>query len=252
VVDEGNSQACKHSYLQVPQGALKFEGLNKKKYAVCVSQDDVKSLGDVDIYSKAGTECELESHEGYCKECDEPNGTGGSYGTGGSPNGSGGGYGNGECPNYPGTCDSPGNSAADIDFYPLRTYDRSCSTETCTIVKSSKELSYIAVDAEKCGKYPPHVTLHEVYYGRLGKKVDIYPKWTSGNDSSCSNCTISVPEGMLKFEGLDKSQYAVCVTHRNFESPGDIKMIAKSGTTCTANATCSECEACDPHECPEM
>jgi hypothetical protein len=107
-----------------------------------------------------------------------------------------------------------------------------CEQTRCFEVTSSKELSFIAVDAACPTASGITLELYRYVNGSL-EKVNIDPA-PHGEGDPCSGTGVTVPASALKFEGLTDPKYLVCVAFDGVPAGGSVDIYAKAGTSCAA------------------
>jgi hypothetical protein len=122
-------------------------------------------------------------------------------------------------------------NASDATFTVIDMSDGVCENPRCFKVTSSKDLSFIAVDAACPSATGIQLDLYH-YVNGSPQKVNASPA-PQGEGSPCGEDGIVVPADAQKFEGLMGAEYLVCVTFEGVKDGGSVTIYAKAGTSCT-------------------
>ena len=128
----------------------------------------------------------------------------------------------------PSALKSGGASASDATFTVTDMLEGTCENPRCFEVTSSKELSFIAVDAACSTASGITLDLYQYVNGQV-TKVNASPS-PHGAGEPCNGAAI--PPDALKYEGLTDAKYLVCVTFEGVSDGGSVTVYAKAGTSC--------------------
>jgi hypothetical protein len=112
-----------------------------------------------------------------------------------------------------------------------------CMAEQCFDITAEKDISFIAVETETCPE--ALVTLHLSEPG--GPELALTPT-PHGQGKSCEG----IAPDALKFDGLSRDHYVLCVRYHGSASVGDIRITTKAGQVCEVMSYDGDCSGCEP------